>query len=606
MRFASRGRAPLAMVVGANALEAVAPQATEQVQPAAQAPQAPTQATQATQSPLAASPATALGGGAALHMVSWNVAGWQTTVDRVRKFKGGLPAFLERHQIDVLCLQEVKLSAKQLADDAVKLGAELSGFDTFWACNDGAGAQRQGLNGVATFVRLSALPVLRADAEPLGETELDREGRCLMTDHGPFVLFNVYVPNTSGGSRLPFKLRFLSALRGAMSRARAGGKAVILAGDMNMKSRAADVHWSFRVLEIPRLAALAAACNPPDRLQGEARAAVEAVVAAWPSIVGALRQKEHKPFETRNSRNGQTFQRWGVFVKTPAGDVVRLGPPLDDESHARGCYQIDGSGVERDGTVVRGPDSQDAAYVLSRPGVMSICDVVECVRRVAGVEIGIKAQKCVSSEFGRLPLSPAVTEWLESLLTTEMVDSFAAFHPHAEERFTCWDQYKNRRYENIGGRIDFIFVDQSFFERHAHKGDELVTHRRAAPDSAEAALLAATLGGLSEPSSFAGGGMPPLDEAEYNAQFRAAPATGMVYTPPQLSDHIAVSLLLRDVPIPAMAADTSGSVAQRDAATKKCQPHRTAKRISDFFTRKPSDVAKVPGPPAKRPTLGAA
>ena len=62
------------------------------------------------------------------------------------------------------------------------------GYDSFWACNRGPAAQR-GLNGVATFARKGL--TTRADAAPLGEKELDDQGRCLKTDHGAFVLFNV-------------------------------------------------------------------------------------------------------------------------------------------------------------------------------------------------------------------------------------------------------------------------------------------------------------------------------------------------------------------------------------------------------------------------------
>jgi exonuclease III len=38
---------------------------------------------------------------------------------------------------------------------------------------------------------------------------LDGEGRCVCTDHGAFVVFNVYVPNAGNGSRLPYKQRWL-------------------------------------------------------------------------------------------------------------------------------------------------------------------------------------------------------------------------------------------------------------------------------------------------------------------------------------------------------------------------------------------------------------
>lgn len=66
--------------------------------------------------------------------------------------------------------------------------------------------KKKGFNGVATFARAGL--TLRANRAVLGVEELDAEGRCIMTDHGGFVLFNVYVPNSSGGKRITFKLAF--------------------------------------------------------------------------------------------------------------------------------------------------------------------------------------------------------------------------------------------------------------------------------------------------------------------------------------------------------------------------------------------------------------
>lgn len=51
----------------------------------------------------------------------------------------------------------------------------MEGYESFWACNDGAGNQRQGLNGVCTFVRKD-LMVERACNTPLECEELDAEG----------------------------------------------------------------------------------------------------------------------------------------------------------------------------------------------------------------------------------------------------------------------------------------------------------------------------------------------------------------------------------------------------------------------------------------------
>merc|ERR1712151_1102439 len=111
--------------------------------------------------------------------------------------------------------------------------------------------------------------------------------------------------------------------------------------------------------------------------------------------------------------------------------------------------------------------------------------------------------------------------------------------------------------------------------------------------------MAATLGGLSQPSPFVGGGMPALEDEEYDAQFREKAGTGILYTPPQLSDHVAISLVL------------SGSQAsadlhvQKDATTLRCQPHRSSKRITDFFTKRQDTSTPSELPPAKRKAVNA-
>lgn len=534
-----------------------------------------------------------------IHLVSWNVAGWKTTLDQIKRFGGGLPEFLRRHHVDILCLQEVKLAAKAIAADSKKLGAEVPGFETYWACNEGSGAQRQGLNGITTFARRGS--VLRADSSPLQEPDLDCEGRCLLTDHGAFVVFNVYVPNSAGGPRLPFKMRWLRALRAAMTRAREAGKAVILAGDLNLKNRPKDSHWTFRPMEAYRLHELA---RSVPELSPEARTAADTVGAEWPGIAAALRAKELRAFETKNAHRGQTYKRWGVFVKAKSGEVVRVGSPIETEEMARFSFLVDGCAVETDGTVVQGPEAAQATYTLQSPGNLSTGDLAECLKRIAGVELPQPALKALSDTFGRVSSDPAVSTWLRAVLDGDgMADSFAELRPEAEERFTCWDQYKNKRHENVGSRIDYILVDRPFFECHARRGEELQSWGRQAPDSAAAALAAATMGGLSQPTSFAGGGMAPLSEDEYFAQFRA-PSTGMIYTPPQLSDHIAVSLLLTGVPRPAPEACSS-----QDAVTLRCQPYRTAKRITDFFAARPpaagTGASSEAGPPAKRAATGA-
>ena len=167
-----------------------------------------------------------------LHLVSWNVAGWRTAVDeitrttrrgpaalkKVEKKQACVATWLERLDADIICLRnQTHLRSKSSRTrGSVRVGRRRA-WQSFWACNNGTEGQRAGLNGVATFVRNKAFRVVRASSRPLGEKELDDEGRCVLTDHGTFVLFNAYVPNGSGGKRLAYKLRWLTALRRAMA-----------------------------------------------------------------------------------------------------------------------------------------------------------------------------------------------------------------------------------------------------------------------------------------------------------------------------------------------------------------------------------------------------
>jgi exonuclease III len=117
------------------------------------------------------------------HIISWNVAGFKTTLGFLDKFVDkGFEGWMKRQKADIVCLQEVKLSKKIIADEPKKYCANLNGFDTFWAFNDGSGGQRSGLNGVTTFVRKGI--TVSADCAPLGDPELDAEGRLV-----PFFFF---------------------------------------------------------------------------------------------------------------------------------------------------------------------------------------------------------------------------------------------------------------------------------------------------------------------------------------------------------------------------------------------------------------------------------
>ena len=158
---------------------------------------------------------------------------------QVKEHYGSLRQYLDRHGADILCIQartprrflaprasarlrasdaavvhaaqEAKLLSATVQAEAGKCGAADAGWHAAWSLYRPGGSAAVGgangraraagtWNGVATFAREGLLA--SADASPLGDPELDVEGRCLRTDHGAFVLFNVYVPANGCAARL--------------------------------------------------------------------------------------------------------------------------------------------------------------------------------------------------------------------------------------------------------------------------------------------------------------------------------------------------------------------------------------------------------------------
>ena len=97
-----------------------------------------------------------------LLLASWNVAGWETALKYVNEHYGSLEAYLDRHQVDILCLQEVKVTRQKLSANAAGLGAHsLAGWVSFWSCS------KKGFNGVT---RRGARADRRAEAGASGAT----------------------------------------------------------------------------------------------------------------------------------------------------------------------------------------------------------------------------------------------------------------------------------------------------------------------------------------------------------------------------------------------------------------------------------------------------
>mmetsp|Transcript_30349 Transcript_30349/g.44670 ORF Transcript_30349/g.44670 Transcript_30349/m.44670 type:complete len:198 (-) Transcript_30349:1334-1927(-) len=159
-------------------------------------------------------------------------------------------------------------------------------------------------------------------------------------------------------------------------------------------------------------------------------------------------------------------------------------------------------------------------------------------------------------------------------------------------RFTVWHQYTNRRYENEGSRIDYSLVDEALdvYVIPDCSGTSSLScalrsggYTATGPLSEEAALCAATANGGFQPASFNGEGITSASQKTLDSQF-GQQHTGIIYTPPSYSDHVAVSLLLSDE---IFKGESSTIVFdEKVACTRKTQPHKSQTSIADFFGKK--------------------
>jgi exodeoxyribonuclease III len=150
-----------------------------------------------------------------LKLISWNVNGIRAAE------KKGFLDWLRACQGDVVAIQETKARPEQLSPTLLAP----PGYTAVWSS-----AEKKGYSGVATYSRQAPLQVV----EGLNVARFDTEGRTLITDHGRFVLFNIYFPNGGRGPewvkhKLDFYRHFLKVAQGYIKR----GRAVVVTGDVN-------------------------------------------------------------------------------------------------------------------------------------------------------------------------------------------------------------------------------------------------------------------------------------------------------------------------------------------------------------------------------------
>ena len=98
------------------------------------------------------------------------------------------------------------------------------------------------------------------------------------------------------------------------------------------------------------------------------------------------------------------------------------------------------------------------------------------------------------------------------------------------------------------------------------------------------AASAAVDGGIWKQASFEGGGLQDVKKEYYQRHISPSRGAGIVYTPPQYSDHVAVAVVLKDL----MNAKVKLS---KDTKTGRCQPWSRQRDVRSFFCAGDGGVA---------------
>lgn len=158
-----------------------------------------------------------------MKILSWNVNGLRAVARK------GFLQWLGHERPDILCLQETKAHVDQLEPELV----HPAGYHAYF-CS----AEKKGYSGVATYSKEKPVSVHKG----FGVERFDAEGRVLITDHGSFMLFNVYFPNGKRDQeRLSFKLEFYEDILKHIETLRHKGKRLVICGDYNTAHKEIDL-----------------------------------------------------------------------------------------------------------------------------------------------------------------------------------------------------------------------------------------------------------------------------------------------------------------------------------------------------------------------------
>jgi exodeoxyribonuclease-3 len=169
-----------------------------------------------------------------MKIYSWNVNGIRAVLK-----KGLFQPFLEKHQPDVLCLQETKAERGQVEID-------LPDYKEYWNS-----AVKKGYSGTAIFSKKEPIAVVNGYPEKFAKQfkfadELQRdsneEGRVMTAEYEKFYVVTVYTPNAKDDlSRLKLRFEHWDPAFLAYCKLLEKKKPVIFCGDLNVAHTELDL-----------------------------------------------------------------------------------------------------------------------------------------------------------------------------------------------------------------------------------------------------------------------------------------------------------------------------------------------------------------------------
>ena len=155
-----------------------------------------------------------------MKFISWNVNGIRAVL------KKGFLDFLDEHNPDIICLQEIKAHKEQ-----VDINLEKYPFD-YWNS-----AVKKGYSGTAIFSKKEPLNVIY----DMGIESHDQEGRVITVEFESYFLITVYTPNSKRELlRLEYRqewdIDFLKFVKELEKK-----KPVIFCGDLNVAHKEIDL-----------------------------------------------------------------------------------------------------------------------------------------------------------------------------------------------------------------------------------------------------------------------------------------------------------------------------------------------------------------------------